>query len=107
MKKQNYFFALSIFAMSCCVLFPAISMAKDIGVWVKEKNFAQVNIGCTQTWTCHPKMDILHGVDTYVAVTRPKLIIGVCSASNGPIDSCNVCLSSPPKETCVWELKKK
>ncbi len=80
--------------------------AKEPGIWVKQKNFAQVNVACVQTYTCHPKEDVLHPDDVYVAVSKPELITGVCSAAGGPAGSCNECLTTPPKTSCVWELRK-
>lgn len=81
--------------------------AAENGKWVKNRDFSQVNIGCIQTWTCHPKSDILHDASYFVAVTKPQVTNGICSAGGGAIDSCNVCLASEPNIPCKWELRKR
>lgn len=90
-----------------CVLLPGALWAKEPGKWMKNGDFVQINIGCTQRYTCHPKTSVLHSADTYIAVTKPQVETGVCSAGGGAIDSCNVCLVSEPTEPCMWEVRKK
>jgi hypothetical protein len=99
--KKLLIIALSFFFVSSFKV-----AAKETGIWAKQKNFAQVNVACIQTYTCHPKDDVLHPDDVYVAVSKPELVTGVCSAACGPADSCNECLTNPPKTPCVWELRK-
>lgn len=86
---------------------PAALPAREGGVWARSGPPAQVNVACLQAWTCHPRTAVLHGADTFVAVTPPKLVTGVCSAGGGAIDGCNVCLVSPPAASCEWELRKR
>lgn len=87
-------------------LFGASSRADD-GVWQAASNFAQVNVACTRTYTCGPAKDIMHSADMKVVATDTKLVWGVCSAGQGPVDGCNVCLTNPPKDKCTWSLQKK
>jgi hypothetical protein len=83
--------------------FPMAAFAED-GVWVPEDSFAQINAFCTRVYRCTPPQDILHGSDTKVVSTAPKLLTGVCSAGGGPADSCNECLTNPPTDKCEWHL---
>lgn len=91
----------------CAFVQGAPAMAKEPGEWKKSGDFVQANVACMQRYTCHPKTAVLHSEDTFVAVTKPQLRTGVCSAGGGAIDSCNVCLVSEPAEPCVWEVRKK
>lgn len=106
MKKQKLFILLGLITQ-VSILSTSVSVAKEIGIWIKEKNFAQINLACAQTWTCHPKTDLLHSANTYVAVTKPQITTGVCSVAEGPTDSCNVCIASSPKVDCFWEMRNK
>lgn len=88
------------------------SMAGDIvgtksdGAWTPGL-VAPANVGCLQAWLCIPGVDILHD-DTTVVVTSPNdKSFGVCSAGDGPADSCNVCLASKPTARCQYWLEKK
>jgi hypothetical protein len=83
------------------------ALASDTGKWIASGPFAQVNVACSQAWECSAGQDILHGPDTYVWRTSSTVTWGVCSAGDGPVDGCNVCLSSPPTDPCEWELRKK
>jgi hypothetical protein len=93
--------AFLIFTTGCFAVTAAIA---EEGVWTTENTFAQFNVFCTRVYTCVPASDILHGSDTKVIVTSPKSVRGVCSAGDGPVDSCNDCLTNPPEEKCEWHL---
>ena len=78
------------------------------GLWSTDESiFAQMNVFCTRTYVCGPSTDIVYGSDKKVVSTSPRLVQGVCSTGNGPIDSCNVCLTNPPTERCEWHLEPK
>ena len=84
-----------------------IEARADDGVWVEEPDFSQANVACFRTYVCRPATDILHGDDTVVKMSDPKIVWGVCSAGDGPVDSCHVCLTNAPSEQCPWELLPK
>lgn len=79
----------------------------ETGVWAKSGSSAQLHTRCLQTWKCGPKEDIIYGGDKILKATSPKSTLGVCSAGDGPIDSCNYCLANPPKDTCTWTLENR
>lgn len=85
------------------IALPTAAVAED-GVWVTEDSFAQVNAYCTRVYKCAPSRDVLHGSDTRLVLSSPKLVTGVCSAGGGAVDSCNECLTNPPTDKCEWHL---
>ncbi|MBA8881093.1 hypothetical protein FHW16_004828 [Phyllobacterium myrsinacearum] len=87
-------------------LFPRSLFAEE-GVWSPTNVIAQINLGCTRVYTCGPKEDVVHDGAHKVVGNGPKLVIGVCSAGDGPIDSCNDCLTTPPTDACDWHLQPK
>ena len=92
-----------IIVLSVFVVFSSISWAED-GVWTTDDSFAQINVFCTRMYKCVPGVDVLHGSDTKIISTPPKIVQGVCSAGGGPADSCNDCLTNPPSDKCEWHL---
>lgn len=94
-------------AVACLWLFIGSAALADEGIWTTGSQFAQANVACMRTYTCGPAKDIMHSADMKVVSTEPKLVWGVCSAGQGPVDGCNVCLTNPPKDKCIWSLKKK
>ncbi|MGL6529341.1 hypothetical protein ACSZM9_09620 [Aeromonas hydrophila] len=97
--------ARGAFFISATLLFSATLYAEQ-GVWVKNKNFAQMHTACVQTWTCSPKQAVIHSPETTIKVTKPAYTMGVCNAGDGPIDGCNECAANEPKELCNWSLEK-
>jgi hypothetical protein len=87
--------------------FSTMSLRAEDGVWSPTNTVAQVNVACTRVYLCTPGKDILHSSETKVTTTPPKLVFGVCSAGGGPIDSCNDCLTNPPRDKCEWHLEKR
>ena len=85
----------------------AAEAAEEKGIWVKAGAPAQINVACTQVWHCRPATDVLHDESTKVVTTDNEITTGVCSAGDGPIDSCNVCVANEPEEKCLWHLEKK
>jgi hypothetical protein len=79
----------------------------ESGQWIADSQFAQVNVACSRVYYCKPGQDILHSADTKVVTTPNKLVWGVCSAGDGPVDSCNVCLTTSPGEPCQWHVAPK
>lgn len=79
---------------------------KEPGKWV-ARNFAQVNISCTQSWECIAGNNILHGPDTVVKVSPSEGTQGVCNAGGGAIDSCNSCAAAPPRTACEYWLERR
>jgi len=77
------------------------------GVWTPTQNFAREEKSCIRIYTCGPGADIMHNASMSVVPSPPKLVWGVCSAGNGPLDSCKHCLAPPPKERCEWHLEKR
>ena len=76
------------------------------GVWQAADEFTQVNIMCTRVYSCVPEEKLWIAGDTRLAGDT-QLVWGVCSAARGAVDSCNVCLTSAPKESCEWEVVKR
>lgn len=81
--------------------------AEDTGTWAKAGSASQINAACLQVWRCGPSNAILHDPRQKVDATSPQSTMGVCSAGSGPVDSCNVCLASPPTKECRWKLVRK
>ncbi len=90
--------------LSVCTIWPAF--AED-GVWTPTDTVAQVNVACTRVYTCGPAKPVMYGADKRLVATGNKLVWGVCSAGGGPVDSCNVCVTNPPKERCEWHTEAK
>lgn len=110
MRAPVFFFSnrLPMVALVLCALMQSMPVAaKEPGKWMKNGDPVQANAACMQRYTCHPRTSVLHSEDTFVAVTKPQMKTGVCSAGGGAIDGCNVCLVSEPTEPCMWELRKK
>jgi hypothetical protein len=100
--------ALALSALGIFAITSPIGLAvADEGVWYPEEQFAQVNVACFRAYLCRPGMDILHGPDTKLEVSDPERVWGVCSAGDGPIDSCNHCLTNMPAKKCEWKLVPK
>lgn len=93
-------------ALTVGCLWTSASEAED-RVWVGEENFAQLNVACIRVYVCRPGQDILHSADTVLKLSEPQTQTGICSAGDGPIDGCNVCVSNPPSDPCTWELVPK
>jgi hypothetical protein len=89
------------------LILTASSATADIGTWVANSDFAQINVFCTRVYKCVPAEDILHSSDSKVVTTDPVLVRGVCSAGDGPADGCNVCLTNNPTSACEWHLEPK
>jgi hypothetical protein len=87
------------------LLIATSALAED-GVW-RAKSFVQLNSFCVHIYRCGPADDVLPSSDTEIVSTRPKVATGVCSAGNGPVNSCNVCLTTPPRDKCAWHLERK
>lgn len=85
----------------------ATAAFSEEGVWTPDDTFAQVNVFCTRVYKCGPASDIVYGGDKKLVSSSPTLVKGVCSAAGGAADSCNECLTNPPKEKCEWHLEKK
>jgi hypothetical protein len=83
-----------------------LAKADGEGVW-EAGNWAQINVGCFQTWVCEPTEDMLIRLDQVIVKTPPNMQVGVCSAGGGPADSCNACLTTPPEEPCLWRIENK
>lgn len=96
---------LSIATSVAAVLTTAAVVFAADGVWTTTETFAQANVACFRVYTCGPASDILRDANTHVVSTAPKTVWGVCSAGGGAVDSCNVCLTSPPAEKCEWHLE--
>ena len=92
--------------MPILVLLSHAAYAEE-GVWTPYDNFAQLNVMCTRVYYCGPKDDVMYSADKKIVATANALVAGVCSADGGPIDGCNTCLTSEPKEKCVWHLENK
>lgn len=88
------------------VLAPCGLRAED-GVWSPSSTVAQVNVACTRVYSCGPGSPIVYNANSKLVVSAPKLQWGVCSASAGPADSCNECLTNPPDEPCTWSIVPK
>lgn len=98
--------ALGLFVSIVAVASFAPATAED-GVWTPDDNFSQVNVACTRVYTCGPISSVMYGDDKKLVSTAPKIVWGVCSAGDGPVDSCNACLTTPPTEKCEWHLEPK
>ena len=85
----------------------SLAFAAENGTWYKSGPHVQINAACTQVYACKPKTALIIRADSYVAVSKPKMVYGVCSAGGGAIDSCNACLTSPPTDPCVWSVRSK
>jgi hypothetical protein len=83
------------------------SAMAETGTWYPDDSFMQVNVACSRRYVCAPATDILHDPNSRVVTTSPALVWGVCSASDGPADSCNVCLTNPPTSACEWHMEKR
>jgi hypothetical protein len=99
---------MTIYSIVFAVIILGFSAAyAETGMWSPDSQFAQANVACARKYTCGPSKDIMHGADTKIVSTPPKLVWGVCSAGTGPVDSCNVCNTNPPTEQCEWTVQKK
>lgn len=82
--------------------------AAEQGKWYENKEFIQLHTACTRVYSCTVGEDIIHSSDKKVVIlTDNKLVWGICSAADGPADSCNVCLTNTPSDACEWELRDK
>ena len=97
MKQIAIFFAT---LLNCGVTYA------EQGVWVADDQFIQVNVACSRTYVCRPSTDILHDGNSRMVATSPILVWGICSAADGPADSCNVCLTNPPTKSCEWHMER-
>jgi len=93
--------------MILAALFNGAVASAEIGTWSKAGNPAQVNVACVQVWSCGPSSAVIYDAKYQVKTTSPQSTTGVCSAGDGPIDSCNICLSAPPTMKCEWSLVSK
>ena len=97
-------------AVLFCALSTRITMSQavaDSGVWVGVGEFAQINVFCTRVYRCGPSEDVLYDGSMKIEATPPELVNGVCSAGDGPVDSCNLCLTNQPAKECTWKLVPK
>ena len=98
----------SKFAACLLILYLMASMAlAEDGVWTTGDEFAQVNVFCVRVYKCSPAQDILYDESKKLIVSDPESSTGICSAGNGPVDSCNECLTNPPAKPCEWHLEPK
>jgi hypothetical protein len=72
------------------------------GQWVKQGDFAQMNVFCRQVWRCTPGVDVLHPGGTRIVTTPDEGTNGTCSADGGAADSCNICVTGPPSDPCEY-----
>src|SRR5450631_2551640 len=79
----------------------------DSGTWVKQEDFAQLNVFCQRLYICRPDQDILIGSGSKLVTTPATTVRGVCSAGSGPTDSCNECLTNPPSQSCEYHIEAK
>jgi hypothetical protein len=79
----------------------------DVGVWVAEEQFSQVNVACVRKYVCRPATDLMFGSDYRLEITPPSAEWGVCVIGTGDIDSCNVCVTNEPKVPCLYEVVKR
>jgi hypothetical protein len=83
------------------------SQVRNAGKWVKDGDFVQINVLCSQSWVCVPDESMYLPGDREIKVTPATSTRGSCSAAGGAADSCNACLASAPKRRCEWWLVKR
>ena len=106
MKARSAPVAVTLLLVSSFIIAGELVGDKSNGLWVAG-NFFQVNVSCTQAWQCIPGVDVLHDPSTVLVTTPNTSTTGVCSAGDGPADTCNVCLANNPKDSCQYWLEKK
>ena len=92
--------ALLIASLACTCL-----SADEPGKWTKAGPPAPINAWCVQVWRCGPATDIIRDGDKQLIVTESQSTKGTCSAGDGVVDSCNVCLAPEPTATCSWRVE--
>jgi hypothetical protein len=102
---MNVIIAARICACSIILLAAGNASAPQVGKWAKSGAPAQINTFCVQVWSCGPSHDVVYDASKTLVSTPNDSTRGVCSAGGGAIDSCNVCLSSPPTRSCLWHLE--
>lgn len=100
----------SVCGLTMLLLFTLAPVSRgnaDSGTWVKQGEFAQINVFCQRLYTCQPTEDIVYSSESKLVVTPPETVRGVCYAGAGAVDSCNQCLTNPPNAVCEWHLEEK
>ncbi len=73
------------------------------GTWVKWGGFTQLNVGCSQTWTCDCG-SYMAASDCHLSKTDDYTTYGVCDAGGGDVGSCNYCTANEPNFYCKCTL---
>jgi hypothetical protein len=101
-------YAICLLSIAVCSAGEAIKGSSHKGEWFPEKSFTHINIACFRKYNCDVKESWIFAADQKKVSNPPfKQVTGVCSADGGAIDSCNTCLSNPPKEQCEVHLEKR
>lgn len=58
----------------------------DSGTWVKQEEFAQINVFCQRLYICQPNQDLLIGSNSKLVTSPATTVRGVCSAGAGPAE---------------------
>lgn len=101
--KKRVTLAFVFYGLSCI----ALASDEQTGIWSPDSTFAQLNVACVRTYTCGPSDAEMYSADQKIVASGPRQVTGVCSAGDGPVGSCNVCLTNPPSDPCKWHLERR
>lgn len=83
----------------------ATTVSSFVGSWEKHGEFAQINVACSQLYTCAcPPDPTVYSKDCSLTVTPMVASHGTCAQGGSDPESCTNCIAPAPTSTCSCTL---